>query len=206
MTQGSNAMNSMTSSSEAPIDAVVSDMLVEEFKHLRRHWIWMLLLGILLVISGTVCIVFPMMASFAATIVLGICLMVAGVATVVGAFWAGKWSGFTVSLLIGILYLVAGYVISDKPFQSAVALTLFLAVFFIVAGIVRTISALTIRHPLWGWSLLNGLVTLLLGIIIYRNFPESGLWLIGLLVGIEMLLHGWFDIMLSFAIRKIPAE
>lgn len=199
-------MNSMTGTREAPIDAVVSEMLVAEFKHLRRHWIWLLLLGILLVLTGTVCIVSPIVASFAATIVLGICLMVAGVATVVGAFWAGKWSGFTVSLLIGILYLVAGYVIADKPFQSALVLTMFLAVFFIVAGIVRSVSALTIKYPLWGWSLLNGLVTLLLGIIIYRHFPESGLWLIGLLVGIEMLLHGWFDIMLAFAIRKIPAE
>lgn len=199
-------MNGMTSAHEAPIDAVVSAMLVEEFKHLRRHWFWLLLLGILLVLSGTVCIVFPILASFAVTTVLGICLMVAGVATVVGSFWVGKWSGFMVSLLIGILYVVAGFMITQRPELTAVMLTMFLAAFFIVAGIFRSVSALTVKHPLWGWSLLNGLVTLLLGIIIFRHFPTSGLWVIGLLIGVEMLLHGWCDIMLALAIRKIPAE
>jgi uncharacterized membrane protein HdeD (DUF308 family) len=202
-------MNGMTGIREAPMEAVVSEMLVAEFKHLRRHWFWLLLLGILLVVCGTACIVFPaltVVTSFAAMVVLGICLMVAGVATVVGAFWAGKWSGFMVSLLIGILYLVAGFMITNRPGESSMIFTLFLAAFFIMAGIFRSISALVVKYPLWGWSLLNGLVTLLLGIIIYRHFPTSGLWVIGLLIGVEMLLHGWCDIMLALAVRKIPAE
>ncbi len=53
---------------------------------------------------------------------------------------------------------------------------------------------------------MNGIVTFLLGVIIYRNFPESGIWVIGLLVGLEMLFHGWTWIMLSLAIRRIPAK
>jgi uncharacterized membrane protein HdeD (DUF308 family) len=201
-------MNGMVSG-QAPIDAVVSDMLIDELKHLRKYWIWLLLLGVLLVVCGTACIVFPaltMVTSFAAMVVLGICLMVAGVATVVGSFWAGKWSGFMVSLLIGILYVVVGFMITNRPAESSVLFTLFLAAFFILAGLFRSVSALVVKYPLWGWSLLNGLVTLLLGIIIYRHFPESGLWVIGLLVGIEMLLHGWCDIMLALAVRKIPAD
>jgi len=202
-------MNSMASTQDTPMDAVVSEALTAEFRHLRGYWFWLLLLGILLVVCGTACIVFPaltVVTSFVAMIVLGICLMVAGVATVVGAFWTGKWSGFMVSLLIGILYLVAGFMITETPAESAVLMTLFLAAFFIVAGIFRSVSALVVKYPLWGWSLLNGLVTLLLGIIIFRHFPTSGLWVIGLLVGIEMLLHGWCDIMLAMAIRKIPAK
>ncbi len=60
--------------------------------------------------------------------------------------------------------------------------------------------------PVLGLVLLNGIVTFLLGVIIYRNFPESGIWVIGLLVGLEMLFHGWTWIMLSLAIRRIPAK
>jgi uncharacterized membrane protein HdeD (DUF308 family) len=90
--------------------------------------------------------------------------------------------------------------------QSAAALTLFIAAFCIVAGIFRTVAALAIRFPYWGWSLLNGMITFLLGVIIYRQFPASAIWVLGLLVGLEMLFHGWTWIMLSLAIKKIPEE
>jgi len=96
--------------------------------------------------------------------------------------------------------------ITEKPLQSAVTLTAFLAAFFIVAGSFRILAAMVIRFPYWGWSLLNGIVTFLLGVIIYRHFPACALWILGLLVGLELLLHGWTWITLSLAIRKIPAN
>jgi uncharacterized membrane protein HdeD (DUF308 family) len=79
-----------------------------------------------------------------------------------------------------------------------------LAAFFIVAGLFRIAAALVVRFPRWGWALLNGVVTLMLGVIIYKRFPGDALWVIGILVGVEMLFHGWTWIMLSLAIRKIP--
>jgi uncharacterized membrane protein HdeD (DUF308 family) len=133
-------------------------------------------------------------------------LMVAGIATIIASFWAGKWSGLLVQLLVGILYLVAGLTVAETPGRSAAMLTLFLATLFIVAGAFRTIAALVIRFPHWGWSLLNGVVTLLFGIVIYRHFPEAALWVIGIMVGVEMALQGWTWIMLALAIRNIPAE
>src|SRR5262245_32110143 len=189
--------------------SIIPSTLRQEFRHLRASWWWLLLLGILLVVCGTAALVFPaltIMTSFAAVVVLGVALMVAGLATIIASFWAGKWSGLLVQLLIGILYVVAGFCIADSPGRSAELLTLFLASLFIVAGAFRAVAALVIRFPHWGWTLLNGIVTLLCGFIIYRHFPEASLWVIGVLVGLDMLFQGWMWIMLSVAVRNIPEE
>ena len=89
---------------------------------------------------------------------------------------------------------------------SAEIITLFIAATFIILGSFRIASALTVRFPHWGWVLFNGLITLLLGIVIYRHLPQSALWVIGILVGVELLLNGWTWIMLSLAIKNIPCE
>jgi uncharacterized membrane protein HdeD (DUF308 family) len=181
-------------------------LLHHEFSHLRKHWWWLLALGILLVVCGTVAVVVPPIATLAAINVLAIVFLIAGVATIISSFWAGRWSGLLVNLLVGILYVVAGFVITEKPFQAIDVLTLFIAIWFIVTGVFRTLAAMLIRFPQWGWALLNGVVTMLLGIYIYRHYPVSAFWVLGLLVGVELLLSGWTWIMLAFAIRSIPEE
>jgi len=192
-----------TASPTNPSPATVQ--LHDEFRHLRSFWLCFLSLGILLVLCGTVALVFPVFISVAAVVVLGVCLMVAGVATLITALWAGKWSGLLPQLLIGILYVTLGFLITDRPGLSMVMLTSFVAAFFIVAGVFRIVAALTMRFTHWGWALLNGVVTFLCGVVIYRHFPESALWVIGLLVALEMLFNGWAWIMLGLAIRRIPA-
>jgi uncharacterized membrane protein HdeD (DUF308 family) len=194
---------------ERVCDVVCVGQLQRDFQHLKSHWIWLLVFGILLTICGVAAVIFPaltILTTFAATVVLGIALMVAGIATIIAAFWAGKWSGMLVQLLVGILYLVVGYMITEKPLQSAAALTLFVAAFCIVVGIFRVVATLVLRFPYWGWSLLNGMITFLLGVVIYRQFPASAIWLLGLLIGLEMLFHGWTWIMLSLAVRDLPKE
>jgi uncharacterized membrane protein HdeD (DUF308 family) len=151
-------------------------------------------------------VVFPVLASVAATVALAVVLMVAGVATIIGSFWAGKWGGLLVQLLVGLLYLAGGFMMSERPVLAIVFVTLFIAMSFIVIGAFRTLAALLIRFPQWGWALLNGVVTFLCGMIIYRHMPLDALWVIGLLVGIEMLLSGWTWIMLSQEIRRIPKQ
>jgi uncharacterized membrane protein HdeD (DUF308 family) len=165
-------------------------------------------LGLLLVAAGTAAIVVPAATvgtTFAVTIFFGAILMVAGVATIVSSFWIGRWSGFLVQLLVGILYLASGFVITENPAISALAMTIFVAVSFVVLGIFRTVGALVIRFPQWGWALLNGVVTLLAGVIIYRQLPLDAFWVIGLLVGLEMLFNGWTWIMLGVALRRMPS-
>jgi uncharacterized membrane protein HdeD (DUF308 family) len=186
--------------------AAIERIIGHELHHVRSHWWSFLLLGSLLVVCGTLAIIFPIVGSVVAISVLSIILLVAGVATLVGAFWTGKWSGFLVHVLVGILYLAAGFVVSERPLLSILMVTVYVAVTFMVMGIFRMMAAMMIRFPQWGWTLLNGCVTFLVGLVIYRNLPFNAVWVIGLLVGLEMLFNGWAWIMLSLEIRRIPAE
>ena len=107
-------------------------------------------------------------------------------------------------LLIGVFYVVVGFLIMDKPLESTASLTLVVATLFLVVGIMRSIAALTIRYPQWGWSLLSGILATLIGLMIYKSFPETALWAIGTLVGIQLMFDGWFWIMLAVALRQLP--
>jgi len=188
------------------------ERLHREFQHLRSDWWWLLLYGVLLAVCGAVALVFPaltVLTSFMAVVLLGVALIIAGVATIVAALWAGKWSGLLLQMLVGVLYMTVGFMIMETPLQSAEALTLFVAAFFIVVGGFRIIASLMIHFPFWGWSLLNGIVTFLLGVIIFRlyhHFPPSAIWVLGLLIGFEMLFNGWTWIVMSLAVRDIPEK
>ncbi len=183
--------------------------LQREFRHLQSDWLWLFLYGVLLAVCGTAALIFPaltVLTTFVAVVVVGITLVIAGVATVIASFWAGRWSGMLLQLLIGVLYIAVGLMIMDSPLASSMALTLFVAAFFIVAGGFRIIAALAVRFPYWGWALLNGIVTLLLGIVIYRlyqHFPPSAIWILGVLVGMELLFHGWNWIVLALGVRNL---
>lgn len=183
--------------------AAVSESTARHELHaLRDNWWWFLALGVALVVLGTIAIGSAVLATVAATILFGFLLVAGGISLVVSSFWAGRWSGMLLTLLIGILYIVVGFMIVDCPVTAAVQLTLIAAIFFIITGVIRIVYALSERFTNWGWVLLNGAVTLLLGLLVYKQWPNSGLWLIGLYVGIEMIFNGWGWIMLSLGLRQ----
>ncbi len=189
------------------VEAACERHVGHELHHLRSSWCWFMALGILLVVCGTAAVVYPVLSSVAAISVLAAVLMIAGIATIIGAFWAGKFSGVLVHLLVGLVYLAAGFVVTEQPaLITLLMITIFVAVAFMVIGVFRSLAALLIRFPQWGWVLLNGAVTFLVGLIIYRHLPFSAVWVIGLLVGIELLLNGWTWIMLAMELRSIPKE
>lgn len=177
-----------------------------ELAKLKHGWWWFLLLGILLAVCGVVALAYPFFSSVGIVVVFGATLMIAGLATIISSFFTGNWSAFLLQLLVGILYVVIGQAITDAPLESTAALTLIVATFLIVVGVFRIVAALVLKFPQWSWALLNGFVTLLLGVVIYRHFPASALWLIGAIVGIEMILNGWTWIMLGYSLKSIPAE
>ncbi len=180
--------------------------LRHELEHMSSHWWWFFLLGALLAVCGTCAIIFPPVlvgTSLVVPVILGVLLMVGGVAMIIESFWAGRWSGFLLELLVGLLYIVCGFVFIDNPFESAVALTLFISLVFIAMGILRTVAALVLQFPQWGWALLNGVVTFLAGIVIYRSLPEGALWVVGLLIGLEMIFNGWMWMMMALALRSL---
>src|SRR5207253_4921622 len=124
---------------------------------------------------------------------------------VASAFWARRWGGFFLHVLVGLLYFFVGLLLLDRPGLGATGYTLMLAVFFVFGGVSRIIFALGHRFSGWGWVLLNGVITLFLGILIWRELPEAALWVIGTFVGIELLFNGWSWVMLGLAARSMPA-
>ena len=173
---------------------------------LKRSWGWFLALGIVLIVLGTIAIGSTFVMTIASVFFVGWLLIVGGVMEAVHAFWRKRWAGFFLDLLTGILYVVVGWMMVTNPKESALLLTLIIAMFLVFEGVFRIVAALTARYPHWGWVLFNGVISLVLGIMIWRQWPYSGLWVIGLFVGIEMLLNGWSLVMLSFTGRKLPEE
>lgn len=169
---------------------------------LSRNWGWLLALGILMIVLGVFAIGAPVVATIAVQFALGWILVIGGIAEGIHAFMAQGWRGFLLELLSAILYLVVGVLLLVNPVQGAIALTVVLAVFLIVEGIFKVIMAMRVRdHGGWGWLLASGILSLILGVLIWAEWPASGLWIIGLLVGIQLLFTGWSLVMLAFAAR-----
>jgi uncharacterized membrane protein HdeD (DUF308 family) len=183
-------------------------MVDSELRSLRPHWVWFLVLGIALVVLGTIAIGWACIATItiAATWLFGFVLLGGGIGEIIHSFTVGRWSGTLVHLLIGLLYAVVGFMMISDPADSAITLTKIIAIFMIIGGIFRVVAALAHRFAGWEWVLLNGGITLLLGLYIYRQLPESGLWFIGLFLGIEMIFNGWSWIALAIGIRRLPAN
>ncbi|MGB7951617.1 MAG: HdeD family acid-resistance protein [Candidatus Binatia bacterium] len=173
---------------------------------LKRSWGWFLALGIALIVLGTIALGSALVMTIASVFFFGWLMIIAGVMEAVHAFWRKRWAGFFLDLLTGILYVVVGWMMVTNPKESALLLTLIIAMFLLFEGVFRIVAALSARYPHWGWVLLNGVISLVLGLMIWRQWPYSGLWVIGLFVGIEMLFNGWSLVMLSLASRRLPEE
>jgi uncharacterized membrane protein HdeD (DUF308 family) len=176
------------------------------FDVVQRNWGWFLALGIVQIVLGTIALGESFLMTIFSVIMLGWLLIIGGISSIVHAFVERQWSGFFIDLLTGLFYAVAGFMMITNPGESAVTLTLVISMFLIIGGIFRIVEAVMGALPHRGWVLLNGVVTLALGIMIWRRWPLSGLWVIGLFVGIEMLLYGWSLVMLAIAAKRMPAS
>jgi len=181
---------------------LVGSIGIEE---VRKHTTWFLVVGIVLVILGTVAIGSAVAMTIVSVLFLGWLLIVGGVFEVVHGFSHRPWSGFFINLLGGVLYAVAGLVMVANPALAAVTLTLVIAVMLIVAGLFRLLIAFSTPLHHRGWLVLNGAISILLGVMIWRAWPVSGLWVIGMFIGIDMIVDGWTEIMLALSARSLPA-
>jgi uncharacterized membrane protein HdeD (DUF308 family) len=178
----------------------------EPLPNLRRRWGWFLALGIFLIVVGVLAIQRPVVATLTVVEVLGFLLVFGAGAEIVSSFWARGWGGFFLHLLTGLLYLFVGAILLERTELAAGGFTLMLAVFFFASGLFRIVFALTQRFSGWGWTVLSGVVTLALGVLIWRNLPEAAFWVIGTFFGIDLLFIGWSWVMLGLAVRSIPAQ
>jgi uncharacterized membrane protein HdeD (DUF308 family) len=181
-------------------------ILRHEFEAIRTNWAWFLALGIILIVVGTIAVAMPFVASLATAVTFGALLLAGGIAQLVGAFWTRDWSGFFLSLLMGVLYLVLALFFLRDPGDALLAMTLLLACVLMVGGLFRIIGSLMYRFPHWGWTLVGGIINLLLGIMIWQQWPVAGLWVIGLFVGIDLIFTGWTWVMLALAVKNVQPQ
>ncbi len=173
---------------------------------LRKNWAWVLALGVALIALGVVALGAAVLTTVASVLLFGWLLIVGGALQTAHGFWRRAWSGFFLDLLTGVLYLVVGFLFIDSPLEAAATLTLMLAAALIFVGLMRVALALSAHFQHWVWLLLNGAITLVLGVMILRGWPDTGYWVIGLFIGIDMLFYGWALVMLSLGVRNLPAH
>lgn len=168
---------------------------------------WLMILGIGMVLLGTAAMVVPAAFTLATSLVLGWVLVVLGAMQVLSLFHS-KAKGETIwALITGVLGLAAGLVLLIKPLPGILTLTLLLALFLIAEGVVKAMWGFRLRpEPGWGWLVLSGLLALLLGVLIYSKWPWDAVWVIGLMVGIDLLFTGWSVIAMSLALKRQRAQ
>jgi len=161
-------------------------------------------LGILFIVLGMIGLAGQTLFSFVSVNILGICLVAGGILQGAHALKSPGWKSVSVQLLLAALYIAAGIYTWAFPIPALEVITLWLAVFFFVTGVLRLISAFQHRHfQEWFWLVLSSAISILMGALIMNGYPESSLWLPGLLIAIEFLLQGWSLLFLGLAARAL---
>jgi uncharacterized membrane protein HdeD (DUF308 family) len=182
----------------------VQNVRSEFFGEIKQNAGLTIAMGVIVLLMGILAIGSPFIAGLSVALMVGIVLLVGGIGQLIFAFKA-KTGIF--SIIIGVLtVLVGGYMIAN-PDVALVSLTLFLAAYFIVSGIFEAILSFQARPAAgWGWSLFSGIVSVILGIMIWSEFPVSGAWAIGILVGVRLIFGGWSMIMFGSVARGAAKE
>lgn len=168
----------------------------------RDSWKWYLTLGIILVLTGGFAMVFPLGAAYGIEVFVGILLLISGCAFLINAVASHK-QGFVWQIILALIYLAVGIMLLVYPLSGVVTLTLVLGICFLVSGTFKSLVALSSRKSQgWGMLLVSGLLGIVLGILILASWPSSSAWVIGLLVGIDLLFAGMTMIMLALAARN----
>lgn len=159
--------------------------------------------GIVMIVAGVLAVAAPFVAGASLTMMLGAMLLVGGLAQCFLAFKAGAFGRGLLVFLIGALTVVAGVLTLKEPIAALASLTLLLAAYFVVAGIVETFGAFSARpEEGWGWLLFSGVVSVVLGVMLWRQFPFSGAWAVGTLVGVRLIFAGFALFSIGGVVRK----
>ncbi|MGH7070529.1 MAG: HdeD family acid-resistance protein [Acetobacteraceae bacterium] len=170
---------------------------------IRSKWGLFVALGIGLIVLGVIAWLDVVSVTIAGTILIGALLLVGGIFQIIHAFMTREWRGFLLGLFSGVLALIAGILIMGEPVRGALVLTIVVVAFLAVGGITRI--ALAFRHrgmSRWGLLLLSGIVSLIVAGLLYAGLPWSGLWVLGTLIAIELVIQGIAWLSFGLALRK----
>jgi uncharacterized membrane protein HdeD (DUF308 family) len=160
--------------------------------------------AVLLIIFGFLAIALPMATSLGVVLILTWLIIASGVFQFIHAFQSQGAGSVIWKLLVAVVYLFAGVYFLLHPMLGLASFTLALAFFFLVEGVMDLVAYFQNRHlDGAGWILLDGVVTVILGLLVWRHWPSSSRWVIGTLVGISMIMTGTTRLMISLAARRL---
>jgi uncharacterized membrane protein HdeD (DUF308 family) len=174
---------------------------------LRAKWGWIVALGVVYVFAGFVALGSVVMATVASVLIVGVMMIVAGAAEIINAFQIKSWGKFLIWALLGVLYIVAGFVTFENPLFAAVLLTLLLGASLVASGVVRLFLAFNMRREMpWIWVALSAVITLLLGVLILARWPINSVYILGLFLGIDLIMAGAGWIGLGLGLHRVSAS
>ena len=170
------------------------------YAHLTSKWGWFVALGLVMIAAGVFALGDAVLVTIISVIFIGAAVLVSGVAQIIHAFANKSWGAFLFALLCGVLYVVGGFLIMMEPVQGSVIITIFLLIAIAIGGGLRIAMALRHREIAGWWlMLLGGIISVGLAIMLYASLPWSGLWVLGTLIGVELIIQGvtWLQMGLS---------
>jgi uncharacterized membrane protein HdeD (DUF308 family) len=188
-------------------DASGPHSLAEGLRALRDKWGWIVALGVVFMIAGVIALGSVVVATASAVLVIGVMMVMAGVSEIIAAFNVKSWGKFAFWMLLGLLYVAAGIICFWRPFEAATILTLFLGAALVVGGVVRMFLAWHMREAgkPWGWVVVSGVISLLLGLMIIAKWPYSSFYVLGIFLGVDLIFigSGWITMGLTLKRRAV---
>jgi len=167
---------------------------------------WFIAIGVLFIVLGVFAIAEPFAAGLGVTLLVGWLLVIGAVAHFIAAFKGGGARHVILQLLVGIVYLIGGLYFLTHTIMGVGTLTLLLSGVILAEGVLEVLAYFRLRNMHAApWLLINGVVTLLLGGLIWFHWPSSSVWAIGTLVGVNLLMTGISRLMLGLAARKLAS-
>jgi uncharacterized membrane protein HdeD (DUF308 family) len=184
-------------------DTLINPQAGSGMAPLRAKWGWIVALGVVYLLAGFIALGSVVVATVASVLVVGVMMIIAGVAEVFSAFQVKSWGKFLLWVLLGALYIIAGFVTFENPLLAAALLTLILGASLVASGIMRIVLAFSMKQETpWIWILVSGVITLLLGLLILAHWPVSSLYILGLFLGIDLIMAGAAWVGLGFGLRR----
>ena len=175
-------------------------------EYIHQHRTWFIALGVALIVLGVIAAGSSVTTTVVSMFFLSAVLLIGGIIRFVSAFSAREWTGSLLLALSGALYVVAGVLTYRHPVAAALALTLLFAALFLGVGLFRMIASIWYRFPSWGWVALSGAISFALGLMLWNSWPVSGVWFIGLCIGIDLIVEGVGWLMFSYGAETAHSQ
>lgn len=166
---------------------------------LKKNWGWLFAWGLILIALGGFAISAAVFTTLVSVIFFGSLFLVSGTIVIINSFqyWWQRWPGFLSHIIPGIIYFTFGLFLLFASVPAAISITMLIGFIFVVVGFFRILFSTSYLLPRWGWNLLNGVISVVLGAYIIAQLPDSAMYVIGIFVGVDLFLLGWAYVMLG---------